>query len=203
MAVLSRSSSGAGSERRREAERGILAATQELLAEGASFAELSVEQISARAGRPRTAFYLYFRDKRELLVRLTRDVSDRLYEQADRWWSGEDARADLRAALTDILVTYREHADLLRAVVEASSYDEEIGDFWRDLLGRFIAATEERLVADGEPREAAAAKAFALTWMTERSCYQQVARASRVDDDALVDALVSIWERGAYGDPGG
>ena len=166
MAVLDRGAQSG--ERRGEAEAAFLAGTERLLAEGSSFADLSVERIAAAAGRSRTAFYLYFRDKRDLLMRLTESVVSVLYAEAERWWSGEDGRRDLRAALTDILSTYREHADLLRAVVEASTYDEQVGEFWRNLVGRFVTATEARLVEEGEDPGRAAGKAFALTWIPAR-----------------------------------
>ena len=185
-------------ERRREAEAAFVVATESLLAGGSSYADLSVEQISAAAGRSRTAFYLYFRDKRDLLMRATETVAAQLYDEADRWWSGADGRRGLRSALTDILTTYRDHADLLRAVVEASTYDEQVGEFWRGLVGRFVTATERRLVEEGEEPGRAAGKAFALTWMTERACYQQVARSPVMQDAELVDALVEIWERSIY-----
>jgi AcrR family transcriptional regulator len=186
-------------DRRQEAEASFLAVTEALLSAGASFADLSVERIAAEAGRPRTAFYLYFRDKRELLMRATEAVTSRLYEQADRWWSGADGRRDLRAALADILGTYRDHAPLLGAVVEAAAYDERTGDFWRALVGRFIEATEQRMVEEGTEPGHAAGTAFALCWMTERTCYQQVARGGSVDDPELVEALVGIWELSVYG----
>jgi AcrR family transcriptional regulator len=197
MAVLSRGTESG--ERRREAEAAFLAGTEQLLADGNSYADLSVERIAGAAGRSRTAFYLYFRDKRDLLMRLTEAVASVLYEEADRWWSGEDGRRELRAALADILGTYREHADLLRAVVEASTYDEQVGEFWRELVGRFVDATERRLVEEGDEPGRAAAKAFALTWMVERACYQQVARTARMKDSELVESLVEIWERSVYG----
>jgi TetR/AcrR family transcriptional regulator, ethionamide resistance regulator len=199
VAVLSKANAGT-SERRREAEQGLLAATEALLDGGSSYAELSVEQIASRAGRPRTAFYLYFRDKRELLMRLTEDVAEVLYQEADRWWSGTRGREDVRPALADILRTWAEHASLLGAVVEASTYDEEIGAFWRGLVGRFIDATERRLVADGEEPGAAAAKAFVLCWMANHACYQQIARGESLDDPALLDALTEILGRSVYGD---
>ncbi len=189
---------GEVSDRRLEAERALLRATSELLSEGNSLSELSVEQIAAKAGRPRTAFYLYFRDKTELLMRLTEQVAERLYSEAERWWSGAEGRRDLRAALSEILTTYRGYGDLLRAVVEASTYEERVGSFWRNLIGRFIEATRRRLIDDGVPPESASAKAFALVWMTERACYQQVATGSELADEALVDALVEIWERSVY-----
>jgi TetR/AcrR family transcriptional regulator, ethionamide resistance regulator len=197
MAVLSRREAAAG-ERRREAVRGFLVATEELLDDGASYAELSVEQISSRAGRPRTAFYLYFRDKRELLMRLTEDVAQTLYEEANRWWSGTRGRKDLEPALADVVHTWGEHASVLRAIVEASTYDAEIGEFWRGVVGRFVEATEQRLVEEGEEPGAAAAKAFVLCWMVVEACYQQLARGESIDDRALLAALVDIMGRSVY-----
>ncbi|MGH2990203.1 MAG: TetR/AcrR family transcriptional regulator [Solirubrobacterales bacterium] len=197
MAVLSKGRVGA-SERRREAEQGFLAATEALLDEGRSYAELSVEQIASRAGRPRTAFYLYFRDKRELLMRLTEDVAETLYAEANRWWSGTRGREDVRPALAEILDTWAEHAALLGAVVEAATYDPEIGEFWRGLVGEFIEATEGHLVDEGEEPGAASAKAFVLCWMVNHACYQQVERGGSLDDPALLDALAEVLERSVY-----
>ena len=196
MAVLSK---GAGAEeRRREAETSLLEATERLLAQGGCYADLSIERIAAEAGRSRTAFYLYFRDKRDLLMRLTEAVAQQLYEVADRWWSGDDGREDLRRALAEVLATYHEHRDALRAVVEASTYDAEVGDLWRGLLARFITATEERLAAIEGADASLPGKAFALVWMTERSCYQHVVREPTLSDDELIAALHEIWARAIY-----
>jgi AcrR family transcriptional regulator len=197
MAVLSKGEEAA--ERRRGAEAEFVAAAELLLARGGSYADLSVEQISAAAGRSRTAFYVYFRDKRELLMRATETVVAQLYEEADQWWSGADGRRGLREALTDVLGTYREHGALLRAVVEASTYDRQVADFWRAVVGRFIKATELRLIEDGEDPGRAAGKAFVLVWMNERVCYQHATGAERPDDSMLIEALVEVWERSVYG----
>lgn len=196
VAVLSKGADA--DQRRREAETSILEATERLLAEGGSYADLSVERIAVEAGRSRTAFYLYFRDKRELLMRLTEAVAAQLYEVADRWWSGDDGREDLRRALGEVLATYHEHRDGLRAVVEASTYDEEVGDLWRGLLARFIAATEERLQTIDGASAGVPGKAFALVWMTERTCYQHVTREPTLTDDELITALHEIWVNAIY-----
>lgn len=173
-------------------------ATEELLGEGSSFADLSIARIAERAGLTRTAFYFYFRDKRDLLMHATAAIAEGLFDEADRWWRGTGGPADLRVALENILGSYRDHAQLLRAVVEASGYDEEVGAYWRGLIARFIEATERRLLAEGHPPPAAKSTAFALVWMTERSCYQHVVRPGHLEDRALIDALGAIWERGVY-----
>ena len=189
--------------KRAAVQAAVLEATEALLSEGASFADLGIERIATRAGISRTAFYFYFADKRELLMRLTEEVNALLFEQADIWFSGHgDPEDELRTAMTNIAALYDEHAVLLRALVEVATYDEEVAGFWRATLGRFVDATERRIVEErdagrspgGQPR----ATAFALTWMTERTLYQDLVQDSPVAKPDLVDALTAIWLRSVY-----
>jgi TetR/AcrR family transcriptional regulator, ethionamide resistance regulator len=187
---------GRQSEKRAAIEASVLRATEELLREGASFAELGIERIATRAGISRTAFYFYFRDKRELLVRLTDDVNNDLLAAADTWWSGD---SDLRTALGRIGSIYAEHGALLRAVVEVSTYDAEIAGFWRGLVGRFVDATRDTIERERPDLPSADAIAFGLCWMVERSYYQQLAQGRPEDQAELVEALALIFERTVYG----
>ena len=50
--------------KRAAVQAAVLRATEELLRDGASYADLNIERIARRAGISRTAFYFYFRDKR-------------------------------------------------------------------------------------------------------------------------------------------
>jgi AcrR family transcriptional regulator len=182
----------------------VLRATEELLAAGASWSDLGIERIASGAGISRTAFYFYFADKRELLLRLTEEVNAQLYAEADRWFHGEgEPEQVIREALQNITRLYNEHASLLRVIVEVSTYDEEVATFWRGLLERFVAATRERIEAEQQAGRApgsmpADATAFALVWMAERVLYQQLVQA-RFADDELVEALVGLFARGVYG----
>lgn len=190
--------------RRAAIQAAVLSATEDLLAEGVSFADLGVERIATRAGISRTAFYFYFADKRELLMRLTEEVNALLFEQADAWFSSEeDPEGELRAALANIAELYDEHSVLLRAIVEVSTYDEEVAVFWRSTLGRFVEATrrriEEEQAAGRASVSSAQATAFGLTWMTERTLYQHLVQAGPMSREELVEALAEIWLRGVYG----
>jgi AcrR family transcriptional regulator len=182
----------------------VLAATEALLVEGGSYANLNIERIATRAGISRTAFYFYFRDKRELLMRLTADVNELLYRQADIWFSGSGApELEMRRALTNVAALYREHGVLLRAIVEVSTYDEQVADLWRTMLRRFVDASCRRIEAEQAGGRAigrhAHATAFALVWMTERTMYQQLVQGQPLAADEMVDALVGIWLRAVYG----
>jgi AcrR family transcriptional regulator len=191
--------------RREAVQSAVLEATEALLAEGARWSDLGIERIATRAGISRTAFYFYFRDKRELLMRLTEDVTELLYAEADVWFSGAGEPAEeIGVALGKIGVLYREHAALLKVIVEVSTYDEEVAGFWRALLGRFVEATRARIeveqAAGRAPAMAAQATAFALVWMCERTYYQLLMQpALAFSYDEAVGAMVGVWVRTVYG----
>lgn len=208
MAPLSRRTE-AQSSKRAAVEASVIDATEQLLGEGASYPELSVEQIATRAGISRTAFYFYFRDKRELLMRLTEGVAEQLFATAEHWWEGDgdgDGAAELSEALGSVVGLYREHAPLLKAIVEAAAYDEQTAIAWRVLVGRFVTATRARI-----EREQAAGNvdadlpaqqvAFGLCWMTERAAYENLVQDGDVADAALVAGMLAIWLGAVYGRP--
>jgi TetR/AcrR family transcriptional regulator, ethionamide resistance regulator len=204
LARVGESRQAAPTAKRTAVQSAVLRATEELLGEGASYADLNIERIANRAGISRTAFYFYFRDKRELLMRLTDDVNEQLFQQADIWFSGAgEPEAEIREALTNIAALYGQHGVLLKAIIEVSTYDDEVAAFWHGLLGRFIEATRRRIEAEQRDGRAAGddahATAFALCWMTERTLYQQFVQEQPVPGAELVDALAGIWLRSVYG----
>lgn len=188
---------GPTTAKRAQVQAAVLAATEQLLAEGNAFADLNVERIAKAAGISRTAFYFYFADKRDLLMRLAADVSEQLYRQADVFFSGEGDPGDqVREALTNVSALYQEHGILIRAIVEVSTYEEDIAVFWRGLLDTFVEATQRRIEAlrsGPGPYGDARATAFALTWMVERTFYQQLVQRDPVDPATLIDAITHIY----------
>jgi TetR/AcrR family transcriptional regulator, ethionamide resistance regulator len=187
--------------RRQALEADVLRATEGLLAGGARFADLAVERIAGEAGLSRTAFYFYFRDKRDLLRRLSEEVTGELFVAADTWWSGA---GDLDEALHVFAALYRDHAPLLRAIGEVAAYDDEIGMLWRSLVGRFVTATREHLEAEITAGRCTvpdpSSTAFALVWMTERVMHEAFAagRADVPQPHCVVRELARIW-RAAIG----
>jgi AcrR family transcriptional regulator len=191
---------GPQTAKRAQIQADVLRATEELLAGGSSYADLNIERIATAAGISRTAFYFYFRDKRDLLMRLAGDVTELLYAQGDVWFSGQgDApEQEIREALTRISELYREHGVLIRAVVEVSTYEEDIAVFWRGLLSRFVDATARRIEEGGRSAAGSGvATAFALVWMVERTFYQQLVQAS-VPQAEMIDAITGIFYGTVY-----
>ena len=202
--------------RREETSSRILDATTELLAEGHAegqgFGDLSIEEITERAGLSRTAFYDYFSDKRELLIKLVERSFSRIFREADERAGAPGTPPEytlsphaLRAQIRATMRFAREHPEIYCAVVEASGYDQVVGDFWRRhiVAGHIdnLAAAIEDSQATGaslplHPR--AGAQALILTVMY--TVYDHVSSGeSETADDEVVDALAAICVRAVHG----
>jgi TetR/AcrR family transcriptional regulator, ethionamide resistance regulator len=186
-------------ERREQIERQLLEATERLMADGASFTELSVDRLATEAGISRASFYIYFEDKGHLLRNLAGQVFADLADAGDRWWSVAQRRdpADASAAIGAIVAGYRRHQPLLVALGEMAGYDLQVGAAYRDILtaisARFAAVIEQGQ-ADGSIRQglSAATAAKAMTWMTERTTQQILPGSPASHDAEVTDTLVEI-----------
>ncbi|MDT5078857.1 MAG: TetR/AcrR family transcriptional regulator, ethionamide resistance regulator [Mycobacterium sp.] len=186
-------------ERREQIERQLLDATERLMADGASFTELSVDRLATEAGISRASFYIYFEDKGHLLRRLAGQVFADLADAGDRWWSvaGRRDPADARAAISGIVAGYRQHQPLLVALNEMAGYDPQVGAAYREILtaisARFAAVIEQGQHAGSIRRELSAATAAnALTWMVERATQQNLPGQQPSFDAELAETLTQI-----------
>ena len=122
-------------ERRAAAEAGVLAATERLLATGASFTELGIGAIAAEAGIARPTFYLYFADKTELMLRLVETLGAGVLEATN------ETPIDLEAitqAYRDGLVFFRARRHVIAAVLEVAGYDSAVRAAWGAIMDRFV-----------------------------------------------------------------
>ena len=198
---------GSQSARSNEQHRQLLEATLALLAEGAAYAELTVQVIAARAGVSRPTFYAHFDDRRELLLELMdwalAPALDELVQQGPM--SGQAlGPTRIRPTIGLVMSIVRDHAPLFRAVIEASTYDDTVRDWLAALAGRFIDAAEITIQAQQaagnalplDPR----AGATTLVWTTIDAAYRQVRNPAELPDEVVVDTLATIAIRAVYGD---
>ncbi|MEN4474697.1 TetR/AcrR family transcriptional regulator [Mycolicibacterium cosmeticum] len=195
-------------ERRQQIERDLLDATDRLMADGASFTELSVDRLATEAGISRASFYIYFEDKGHLLRRLATQVFGELAEAAGRWWQVADRRdpSDVHAAMSGIIASYRRHQPVLVALNEMAGYDAAVRDTYGELLAGItdqVARVITEGQADGSIRRAlpVAATASSLTWMVERSCHQNLPSQPPSYDAELATALTEIVWGALYLEP--
>jgi AcrR family transcriptional regulator len=193
-----------GTRRRRrspaEAEREILEAAERFLRER-PLRELTIDEVMAGTGLSRPAFYVYFRDRHDLVLRLLGEIGSELFDMADKWLKG----GDLRAAVEGVVGVYAEHGPVLRALSDAAVDDPDVERAYHGLVQRFIDATADHIRAEqrGGRAEGMTAKraASALVWMNERylsMCLGGGASTKQLRPREVADTLHQIWMRTLY-----
>ena len=137
----------AGADRRAEVEQKVATGLAGLLAEGATVTELGVERIAGAAGISRSTFYLYFRDKSDLLQRLGAAMVADVYADGLDWEpAGEDGGVDgLSRSYLAYLTHYRAQRGLFAAIVETAAYDAGLRAWWNGQRDRFLDVVRAQL----------------------------------------------------------
>jgi AcrR family transcriptional regulator len=183
----------------------ILQAAEDFLRER-PFRELSVDEVMARTSLSRSSFYVYFRDRHDLLLRLIQEIGDALMQMADRWLTGTgDPRADARAALEGLSAVYSEHGIAMRAIADAARVDPQVEHFYEDLIDRFVVANTahiaEEIAAGRAPPMDPGETARALVWASEAYLVRTLGTVPpRQPREQVVETLSAIWVRVLYGE---
>jgi AcrR family transcriptional regulator len=157
----------------------------------------------ARTTMSRPSFYVYFRDRHHLIVRLVEGIGAELFDMADRWLSGgEDPVGDVRAALAGVAAIYAEHGMVLGAIAEAADDDPEVESTYRTLIERFVEATAEHITDEMAAGRIDALDALetarALVWMNERYLRETLGRPEQTPIERVVETLRTVWVRTLY-----
>jgi TetR/AcrR family transcriptional regulator, ethionamide resistance regulator len=185
-------------------EREILDAAEMLLRE-VPFRELTVERVMARTGLKRTAFYVHFSDRHDLVLRLVQDLGAEFITASRGWLAGgDDPEADLLSGMRGSVATYAAHGRMLRALADAAAVDARVEAAYRGMVETLVDAVTRRIAGEqGNGRIAAdlaaAETARALVWMNERYLYGSLGRSPDADQERVVSVLYRIWLAALYG----
>jgi AcrR family transcriptional regulator len=184
------------------AQREIVAAAEALLRER-PFRELTVDEVMRRTGLSRPSFYVYFKDRHELVLRVVAHLQAELLAVANRWYESLGGGPPvLQEALEGFVRVYGEHSAELRALADAATDDPDVEAAYGALIQTFIDVTAEHIVQEQKAGDVAdldaseTAKAFA--WMTERYLYHAFGPVQRVPQAKVVETLSAIWTRTLY-----
>lgn len=187
---------------REEAEREILDAAATLLRER-PLHEVTVSAIMERTTLSRKSFYVYFRDRYGLLTRLFEPLRREL-DRANALFlerPTDDLVSDARVSLEAVTAFFAgPDGALVRALHEASAYDEEAARVWREFHEPVVAAATDQI-----RREIAAGRVAgdldveatvrALIGMNHFCFFDQVVGNPGVDVKAIAASLLTVWER--------
>jgi TetR/AcrR family transcriptional regulator, ethionamide resistance regulator len=201
-------SSGVGSRRRRRspevAEREIIDAAEELLRER-PFRELTVDEVMRRTELSRPSFYVYFRDRHHLVLKVVERLTAESSAMADVWYTAEGSGRDvIREATAGVVDVFARHGAVLEALADAAADDPDVEAAYRGSLEFFIEATARHIDRERDAGNMlpcnARETARALSIMNERYMAAVLGRNPTVDPEVVVDTLTTIWTRTLYGE---
>jgi AcrR family transcriptional regulator len=180
-----------------------VAAAESLLRER-PFRELTVDEVMRRTDLSRPSFYVYFRDRHQLVLRVVEHLGSELFTMSDRWLRGTgEGPAIAREALDGIVAVYTEHGPVMRALADAATDDPSVEQAYAALVQTFVDATARHI-----DEEIAAGRilpldgyetAKALVWMMERYLNLSLGREPLTPHATVADTLATIWTRVLYG----
>jgi AcrR family transcriptional regulator len=196
-----------GRRRRRtpeQAEAEIVAAAESLLRER-SFRDVTVDEVMRRTDLSRPSFYVYFKDRHALMLRVVEHLRGELRTMSQRWYTGAgDGPALAREAMEGIVDVYAQQGPVLRALADAATHDPEVELVYGKLVQSFIDVTTHHIEAEIAAGRVlpldAGETARALVWMMERYLNRSLGhRRADVSKETLTDTLATIWTRVLYG----
>jgi TetR/AcrR family transcriptional regulator, ethionamide resistance regulator len=186
----------------------LLEGVERLLAEGYSYTDVSIDEISAASGVARSTLYYYFKDKGEILLAIGAEAIAEI-DAASRGWGEVDpllSREEFLETVRQALETWRPHVPIINAMAEAAAYTPEVDAAFR----AGWATVEERIaehIRDGQaagrirPSISAQDSAGWLMWMLERGMSQLIGREGDAARSArLIDVAAEILYTVLYPD---
>src|SRR3954447_395328 len=127
------------------AQREIITAAEELLRER-PFRELTVDEVMRRTELSRPSFYVYFRDRHQLVLKVAERLTAESFENADIWYQAAGSgREVVREATAGIVSVFERHGAVLEALADAAADDHEVEVAYRGTQAFFIEATTRHL----------------------------------------------------------
>lgn len=198
---------GGGRRRRRSpevAEREILAAAEELLRER-PFRDLTVDEVMRRTELSRPSFYVYFRDRNHLVLRVVERLAEEQWALSAGWFedTGATGPASFREALEGIVAVWDRHGPVMHALSDAATVDQDVELAHSSLMQTFIDATAKHIEDEIEAGRIlpldAKETARALSLMTDAYLLAALGRTRTAAPEKVVETLATIWTRTLYG----
>ena len=156
-----------------------------------------------RTGLSRPSFYVYFKDRHDLVLRLVQQLASEMLVVANRWYEATNPGPSmLREALEGCIAVYGEHSAVLRALADAAVDDRDVENAYGQLVDGFVGLTATHIeteVTAGRmlpvhPQETAKA----LIWMIERYLYHAFGPTNPVPPPRVVDTVHTVMVRTLY-----
>ena len=169
---------------------------------------VSIDDLTKRAGLSRSSFYFYFESKWQVLSALLSKVTADVFQASQLIFerpAGMPPEAAIEHAVNEVIQVWERHGHVLREVGDAAAAEPDLQTQWDAILGRFIDAAaagierdrETGVAIDGPPARSLAA---ALMWMGERNLSLMSLRSENaIPLEDMAETVTTIWLRTVYG----
>ena len=197
-----------GQRRRRRspevAEREILAAAEELLRER-PFRDLTVDEVMRRTELSRPSFYVYFRDRNHLVLRVVERLGEQMWAMSENWFgaSGPSGPDSFRVALEGVVGVWDRHGPVMHALADAATFDQGVERAHGQLMQSFMDVIAKHIEGEIEAGRVlpldAQETARALSLMNDNYLLATLGRTRTATPEKVVETLSTIWTRTLYG----
>lgn len=186
----------------------LLAAAGQLFSEK-GYAATTIDDIVEVAGASRGTYYLYFKNKGEIVTELTEEYRAATEALLPELAGLEDpSREHLRSWLSKYIGLVSSYQVTIRASIQAeggapemrAANDQRMVAF-RDHLAQWMTDVRRRQDLSVDPK-AIKVRTTALMLQLERICYFWLIRGWKVDRATTLDVLADIWYTTVHSDEG-
>lgn len=194
---------GPTTERGAQRKRALLVAARRVF-ERKGFIEATVKDITAEAGVAHGTFYIYFDTKEAVFTAVAHAVAEEMLAALSVPVTSEEFPDRVRDALRRYVEAYRPNATVIALIEQLATFSPNLRQLRLDIRTAFVERTQRgiesmrtRGVAD--PDLDVEYTAEALGTMLEYTCYLWFSLDREFDEQRLIDALSSIWEKAVIG----
>jgi AcrR family transcriptional regulator len=167
-----------------------------------SFVETSVDNITQAAGVSHGTFYTYFKNKRDVLMELVKEIFTKLYYSTQEPWKRGNTYSSLEASVRGWFNVQSEHWKIIRTWKEAAYTDEELMGLWDHLADKITLRIQQNIEASmrnnicRKVRPSVAARA--ISGMIEHFANLVLFRQQEYDLEEVITTIADLWYHALY-----
>lgn len=164
------------------------------------FVDTSVADIVAEAKVSRGTFYTYFDTKEAIFKAVSHAVIDTMLSSMAISIPTTDFHSRVRDSVGRFVRAYRPHSTMIGLMEQVGTFSPELRELRLELRDTFVRRTERginRMKVAGmtDPDLDVAYTAETLGAMLEYTCYVWFALDKSFDEERMIDALATVWEK--------
>lgn len=179
----------------------IILHSQEVFEEK-GYKDIRVDDITEKAGVSHGTFYIYFKNKRDLLLLLVNDTKEELFSITEEPWGKGDVLESLRESITGFFYTYKKNWKMIRTWKGAAYLEEEFGDLWNELVNQIIQRIQQNIEVSIQKKAVREVDpiitAKALAGMIEHYANNILMKDEQLDIEKSANTIADLWYFALY-----